>query len=236
MKTIIHKADSRGHADRGWLNAHHTFSFADYYDASRTHFGVLRVLNDDKIAGGMGFPTHPHDNMEIITIPLSGALEHKDSMGSEGVISKNEIQIMSAGTGLRHSEANASADEELKLLQIWLFPNRKNVEPRYQQFALQREDRKNNLQQIISPDANDEGGWIHQDAWFYLGDLDAGFATTYNFKNPANGLYVFVISGEVEVGGEALETRDGLAITEAQSVQIKANSDSEILLMEVPLR
>ena len=143
---------------------------------------------------------------------------------------------MSAGTGLRHSEANASADEELKLLQIWLFPNRKNVEPRYQQFALQREDRKNNLQQIISPDANDEGGWIHQDAWFYLGDLDAGFATTYNFKNPANGLYVFVISGEVEVGGEALETRDGLAITEAQSVQIKANSDSEILLMEVPLR
>ena len=236
MKTIIHKADSRGHADRGWLDAHHTFSFADYYDASRTHFGVLRVLNDDKIAGGMGFPTHPHDNMEIITIPLSGALEHKDSMGSEGVISKNEIQIMSAGTGLRHSEANASADEELKLLQIWLFPNRKNVEPRYQQFALQREDRKNNLQQIISPDANDEGGWIHQDAWFYLGDLDAGFATTYNFKNPANGLYVFVISGEVEVGGEALETRDGLAITEAQSVQIKANSDSEILLMEVPLR
>ena len=236
MKTIIHKADSRGHADRGWLDAHHTFSFADYYDASRTHVGVLRVLNDDKIAGGMGFPTHPHDNMEIITIPLSGALEHKDSMGSEGVISKNEIQIMSAGTGLRHSEANASADEELKLLQIWLFPNRKNVEPRYQQFALQREDRKNNLQQIISPDANDEGGWIHQDAWFYLGDLDAGFATTYNFKNPANGLYVFVISGEVEVGGEALETRDGLAITEAQSVQIKANSDSEILLMEVPLR
>jgi len=236
MKTIIHKADSRGHADRGWLDAHHTFSFADYYDASRTHFGVLRVLNDDKIAGGMGFPPHPHDNMEIITIPLSGALEHKDSMGSEGVISKNEIQIMSAGTGLKHSEANASATEELKLLQIWLFPNQKNVAPRYQQFALQSEDRKNNLQQVISPDANDAGGWIHQDAWFHLGDLDAGFQTTYNFKNPDNGLYVFVISGTLEIGGETLETRDGLAITEAQSVEIKANSDSEILLMEVPLR
>lgn len=236
MKNVIHKADSRGHADRGWLDAHHTFSFGDYHDPARTHFGVLRVLNDDKIASGMGFPPHPHDNMEIITIPLEGALEHKDSMGSAGVIRKNEIQIMSAGTGLKHSEANASSDEELKLLQIWLFPNQKNVAPRYQQIQLENGDRKNVLQQVISPNADDAGGWIHQDAWFHLGSLEAGFQTTYEFKNPASGLYVFLISGEVEVGGQKLETRDGLGIWEISEVAIKAHAGSEILLMEVPMR
>lgn len=194
------------------------------------------MLNDDKVAGGMGFPPHPHDNMEIITIPLEGALAHKDSMGSEGVIRKNEIQIMSAGTGLRHSEANASADEDLKLLQIWLFPNHKNVTPRYQQFALNSEERHNALQQVISPSADDAGGWIHQNAWFHLGELEAGFETTYSFKNPGNGLYVFVISGEVEVGGQKLETRDGLGIEETEHVEIKALQNSEILLMEVPMR
>ena len=236
MKNVYHPADSRGHADRGWLDAHHTFSFADYYDPARNHFGVLRVLNDDKIAGGMGFPPHPHDNMEIITIPLEGALQHKDSMGSEGVIRKNEIQIMSAGSGLRHSEANASPSEELKLLQIWLFPNRENVTPRYQQVELKDADRRNVLQQVISPDPNDEGGWIHQDAWFHLGNLEAGFQTTYGFKNPDSGLYVFLISGEVEVSGQKLTARDGLGIWEAGAVEITALADSEILLMEVPMR
>jgi redox-sensitive bicupin YhaK (pirin superfamily) len=236
MKAVLHQSQTRGHADRGWLNAHHTFSFADYYDPSRVHFGVLRVLNDDTIAGGHGFPSHPHDNMEIITIPLAGALEHRDSMGSAGVIRKGEIQVMSAGTGVTHSEANANADETLQLLQIWLFPKTKNVAPRYQQIALPNEDSKNIWRQIVSPDESDEGAWIHQNAWFQLGLFDAGKETTYQLKNATNGLYVFVIEGEIEIDGQTLSRRDGLAITEADSVAMRIISDSEILLMEVPLR
>ncbi len=235
MKTVLHKADTRGHADHGWLNAHHTFSFGQYYDPSRIHFGSLRVLNDDEITGGMGFPTHPHDNMEIITIPLEGALEHRDSMGSAGVIRKNEVQVMSAGSGLRHSEANASRDELLRLLQIWVIPKTKDVEPRYQQIELKEEERKNRFQQILSPDSDDDGGWIHQDAWFHLGDLDAGTELEYQLKGAGSGLYVFVIEGEVEVAGETLARRDGLGITDAQAVTFKASANSEVLLMEVPL-
>ncbi len=234
MKTVLHQSQTRGHADRGWLNAHHTFSFADYHDPARTHFGALRVLNDDVIAGGHGFPSHPHDNMEIITIPLAGALEHRDSMGSAGVIRKGEIQVMSAGTGVTHSEANADASGVLQLLQIWLFPKTKNVAPRYQQIALPSE--KNSWQQIVSPDENDAGAWIHQDAWFQLGHFDAGKETTYQLKNADNGLYVFVIEGEIVIDGQSLTRRDGLAITEAESVAMRIVSDSEILLMEVPLR
>jgi redox-sensitive bicupin YhaK (pirin superfamily) len=235
MKTVLHKANTRGHANHGWLNAHHTFSFGQYYDPSRIHFGALRVLNDDEIAGGMGFPTHPHDNMEIITIPLEGALEHRDSMGSAGVIRKNEVQVMSAGTGLQHSEANASPNELLRLLQIWVFPRAKDVKPRYQQIELKQEERKNRFQQIVSPNPADEGAWVQQDAWFHLGDLDAGTELEYRFKDEASGLYVFVIEGEVEVAGETLSRRDGLGITEAKAVTIKASADSEILLMEVPM-
>jgi len=235
MKTVLHQSQSRGHADRGWLNAHHTFSFADYYDPSRVHFGALRVLNDDTIAGGHGFPKHPHDNMEIITIPLAGALEHRDSMGSAGVIRKGEIQVMSAGAGITHSEANANADETLQLLQIWLFPKTKNVAPRYQQIALQDENVYNNWQQIVSPSESDAGAWIHQDAWFQLGRFDAGSETEYQLQNKENGLYVFVIEGEIEIGGQTLSRRDGLAITEADAVEIRVKSYSEILLMEVPL-
>lgn len=234
MKTVLHQSQTRGHADRGWLNAHHTFSFADYHDPARVHFGALRVLNDDTIAGGHGFPSHPHDNMEIITIPLAGALQHRDSMGSEGVIRKGEIQVMSAGTGVTHSEANAEASGVLQLLQIWLFPKTKNVAPRYQQIALAGE--KNSWQQIVSPDENDAGAWIHQDAWFQLGHFDAGQETEYQLKNVADGLYVFVIEGEIEIGGQTLSRRDGMAITQTDAVAMRIVSESEILLMEVPLR
>lgn len=233
--TIIHKATERGHANHGWLDAHHTFSFAGYYNPKAMHFGVLRVLNDDVIAGGGGFGAHPHDNMEIITIPLKGALAHKDSMGNAEVIRAGDIQVMSAGTGVRHSEYNASETEAVNLLQIWLFPNKKNVEPRYGQITLDTTQRHNQLQQILSPVADDEGVWIHQNAWFHMGNLDKGFDVTYELKDKSNGVYAFIIKGEVSINGQSLQTRDGIGISDAESLYIHANSDAEILLMEVPM-
>lgn len=235
MKKIIHKAETRGHADHGWLKSYHTFSFANYRNEERVHFGVLRVLNDDIVTGGNGFGMHPHDNMEIITIPLEGTLEHKDSMGNAGLIQKDEIQVMSAGTGVFHSEKNASADEEVKLLQIWVFPNKRQVTPRYDQIKLNPADRVNKLQQILSPSAEDEGVWIHQDAWFHLGNFDNGVETTYTLKKPSNGVYAFVISGEVTINNEKLNPRDGMGIWEVSDLNIVANSDSELLLMEIPM-
>lgn len=233
---ILHKAGTRGHADHGWLNAHHTFSFANYYDPERMNFGVLRVLNDDIIDGGKGFGTHPHDNMEIITIPLEGALAHKDSLGSSSVIQHGDVQVMSAGTGVYHSEYNANADQAVNLLQIWLFPNAKNVEPRYGQVTLNVEERHNRFQQILSPDANDEGVWIHQDAWFSLGKFDEGFQTDYQIRKKGNGVYAFVISGEVVIDGQILGKRDGIGIWDTESISFKANSaGAEVLLMDVPM-
>ena len=236
MKKILHKADNRGHANHGWLNAWHSFSFASYQDPEKVHFGVLRVLNDDTIAGGMGFGNHPHDNMEIITIPLSGQLEHKDSMGNTGVISKGEVQVMSAGTGIQHSEKNKNHDEALKLLQIWLFPNKKNVTPRYDQQAFDLEAAKNNLLTIVSPMGEKEGLNIHQKAWFSLGKLDKGFTTTYQLKDKKNGVYAFVIDGDLIINGEKLNRRDALGIADATDVEIKAESDAELLLMEIPMQ
>lgn len=232
---ILHKANTRGHANHGWLNAYHSFSFASYYNPERTHFGVLRVLNDDTVAPGMGFGTHPHDNMEIITIPQSGDLEHKDSMGNVGVINHGEVQVMSAGTGIQHSEYNKNKDKELKLLQIWVIPNKKNVEPRYDQIKLNLADRKNKLQQILSPNQNDEGSWIYQDAWFHMTDLDAGKSLTYNLKKKGNGVYCFILEGDVTINGQDLNRRDGLGITNTNTFEIKATSHTEILLMEVPM-
>ncbi|UFH36711.1 pirin family protein [Flavobacterium acetivorans] len=233
--TVLHKADTRGHADHGWLNAYHSFSFASWYNPDRVQFGALRVLNDDTIAGGMGFGTHPHDNMEIITIPLEGDLAHKDSMGNTETIKTGDIQVMSAGTGVKHSEFNPNSDQRTKLLQIWVFPNKRNVTPRYQQITLDSEDRKNKLQQILSPNEEDAGVWIHQDAWFHLGKFDKGIETTYDLKKSDNGVYIFVLSGNLSINGQELETRDGLGLWDTNSLEIKATSDAEFLLMEIPM-
>jgi redox-sensitive bicupin YhaK (pirin superfamily) len=235
-KTILHKAATRGDANHGWLHSRHTFSFANYYNPERMHFGVLRVLNDDFVEAGMGFGTHPHDNMEIISIPLEGDLEHKDSMGNVAVIKNGDVQVMSAGTGITHSEYNKNKDKPVKFLQIWVFPNRKNVKPRYDQITLNLEDRRNKLQQILSPNAGDEGVWIHQDAWFHLGKFDEGFSTDYSIKKSGNGVYAFVLKGDITIDETVLNERDGFGIWNTDKISIMANSqDAEILLMEVPM-
>ncbi|WP_026707649.1 pirin family protein [Flavobacterium frigidarium] len=234
--TILHKADTRGHADHGWLNAYHSFSFGSWYNPERVQFGALRVLNDDTIAAGMGFGTHPHDNMEILTIPLEGDLAHKDSMGNTETIKNGDVQVMSAGTGVQHSEFNPNADQRTKLLQIWVFPNKKNVDPRYQQITLNSADRHNKLQQILSPNPDDEGVWIHQDAWFHLGKLAKDSTTNYQIKKEGNGVYVFVLSGQLTINGQELDTRDGFGIWDVTDLELKMNSDVEILLMEVPMQ
>lgn len=234
--TVLHKAETRGHANHGWLNSHHTFSFANYYNPERMHFGVLRVLNDDIVRGGNGFGRHPHDNMEIISIPLEGDLEHQDSMGNIAVIKNGDIQVMSAGTGITHSEKNKSLSNEVKFLQIWIFPNKKNVEPRYDQLTLNAEDRKNKLQQILSPNQEDDGVWIHQDAWFHLGSLDEGNTQSYQLKKEENGVYIFVISGEITVGDQKLNNRDGFGIWDVSEINILADTNAEVLVMEVPMK
>ena len=234
-KSILHKADTRGHANHGWLDSKHTFSFANYYNPERMHFGVLRVLNDDQVAPGMGFGTHPHENMEIISIPLEGDLEHKDSMGNIAVIHHGDIQVLSAGTGITHSEYNKNKDKEVKFLQIWVFPNKQNVIPRYSQISLNIEDRHNNFQQIISPNPDDEGAWINQNAWFSMGNFDNGFETTYNLKSNQNGVYIFVLEGEIEIDGQTLSKRDGFGIWNIENFNMKALSNCDGLLMEVPM-
>lgn len=234
--TILHKADTRGNADLGWLKSKHSFSFANYYNPERMNFGVLRVLNDDYVSPGMGFGTHPHDNMEIITIPLDGVIEHKDSMGNSGTITAGEIQVMSAGTGIYHSEYNHQKDKDLRFFQIWVFPNKANVTPRYDQLQLPEEG-TNKLNQILSPNADDAGVWIHQDAWFHIGSFTNGFELSYDLKKPkANGVYAFVVEGDVTLNGQALNKRDGFGIWEVDQLQIKADTDCRILLMEVPMK
>jgi len=233
--TILHKAATRGHANHGWLNSFHTFSFANYYDPERIHFGALRVLNDDTVEAGMGFGTHPHDNMEIISIPLEGDLEHKDSMSNVTVIKNGDIQVMSAGTGIHHSEYNKNKDRRVKFLQIWVFPNQKKVTPRYDQITLDVADRHNKLQQVLSPNPEDEGVWIHQNAWFHMGNLDKGASTDYTLKAPGNGVYAFILSGDVTIDGQQLNARDGFGIWDTDKLSVKADSDAELLLMEVPM-
>jgi hypothetical protein len=235
-RTVLHRSATRGEANHGWLQSRHTFSFANYYNPDRMHFGVLRVLNDDIVAPGRGFGTHPHDNMEIISIPLEGDLEHKDSMGNVSVIRHGDIQVMSAGTGITHSEFNKNADKTVKFLQIWVFPNKRNVTPRYDQMALDLADRRNKFQQVVSPDPNAPGVWIHQDAWFHLGTFDAGRSGQYAIRKPGNGVYAFMISGEAEIAGQSLGPRDGLGIWDTDTIAWKALSEkSDILLMEVPM-
>ncbi len=233
--SVIHKANTRGNANHGWLNAWHSFSFANWYNPERVQFGVLRVLNDDTVAAGMGFGTHPHDNMEIITIPLEGDLAHKDSMGNEATIKTGDVQVMSAGTGIKHSEFNPNADKQTKLFQIWLFPNKENVTPRYQQITLDKTLQKNDFAQVLSPNADDAGVWIHQDAWFYMSDFDANFSKKLALKKEGNGFYIMTIEGEIEVNGEKLEKRDAIGIWETTEIEIKANTAARFLVMEIPM-
>lgn len=235
MKTVYHKAESRGFADHGWLKSYHSFSFANYYNPERMNFGALRVLNDDQVASGMGFGKHPHRDMEIISIPLEGDLEHQDSMGTSAVIKKGEIQVMSAGTGVQHSEYNKNKDEIVKFLQIWVIPNRVNVTPRYDQISIKENEKINDFQQILSPNADDEGVWIHQDAWFNLAKFEKGNAKEYQLNKKGNGVYVFVLKGSAKIGDQTLDTRDGFGIWDAGSFSLEALADSEILLMEVPM-
>lgn len=235
MKTIYHPASERGHADHGWLNAHHSFSFASYHDPSKVHFGLLRVLNDDIVAPGMGFGMHPHDNMEIVTIPLSGTLEHKDSMGNIGVIRPNEIQAMSAGSGLMHSEYNHSKTEPVNLLQIWVFPKVRNIAPRYDQKVFSEKDKNGKFKTIVSPEKKEDVMWINQDAYFSLGKFPSGHQETYKISNKTNGAYIFIIEGEVEINGQVLQKRDALGVWETDSIDLKIKKDTEVLVIDVPM-
>lgn len=235
MQTTLHRSEDRGYANHGWLEARHSFSFAGYYDPARVHFGVLRVLNDDIIDPSRGFGMHPHENMEIITIPLSGSLRHEDSMGHNSVIRAGEIQVMSAGSGIMHSEFNASDTEQINLLQIWLFPNKRNVTPRYDQQQLDSSAMHNNWLQILSPSENDAGVWIHQQAWFHMATFDAGISSGYTFRQPGNGLYLFVIEGSVAIADTLLKRRDAIGISGTESVDLHFRENSKVLLMEVPM-
>lgn len=235
MKTVLHKADSRGHANHGWLNSYHSFSFASYYNPERMHFGTLRVLNDDAVEAGRGFGTHPHQNMEIISIPLEGDLKHMDSMGNVAVIREGDIQVLSAGTGISHSEYNKNSDRPVKFLQIWIFPREKDVSPRYDQSSIRDLAKKNGFYQILSPNPKEPGVWIHQDAWFHMADLDEGHEATYQLKRAGNGVYIFVLSGKVTVSGQELEQRDGMGIWEITELTVRATKTSRVLLMDIPM-
>ena len=235
MKTIYHAADSRGDANHGWLKSKHTFSFANYHNPERMGFGALRVINDDFVIGGQGFGKHSHRDMEIISIPLSGKLGHGDNIGNNGIIETGEIQVMSAGTGITHSEMNGDDTEAVKFLQIWVIPNKMNVEPRYQQIRMDDILKPNEFNQVLSPNADDAGVWIHQDAWFSMGDFDKGITQTYELKNPNNGVYIFVISGKVVVNGNTLDTRDGLGVWDTKNFTMDVIEDAKVLLMEVPM-
>lgn len=235
MKTTLHKANTRGHANHGWLDSYHTFSFAGYYEPSRVHFGLLRVLNDDIVKGGMGFGQHPHDNMEIVSIPLSGALEHRDNTGGHAIIRSGEVQIMSAGSGIAHSEKNASAKDEVNFLQIWVFPKERNIQPRYDQKVFEKSNRINRFQTVVAPDRKDEALWINQDSWFTLTSLTPGTSIDYVVHKEGNGVYAFVIDGELTIADQDLSRRDGLGIQDAARLQLQAKQATELLLIEVPM-
>lgn len=235
MKTILHKASERGHANHGWLDSYHSFSFASWYNPEKIHFGALRVLNDDTVKAGFGFSKHPHDNMEIVSIPTSGDLEHKDSTGRHEIIKQNDVQIMSAGSGIAHSEMNANKNKEVKFFQVWVFPKEHNITPRYEQKTFLPENRKNKIQTVVAPD-DVNAVWINQDAWFSLGSLEKDTEASYNIKKDGNGVYVFVVEGEATVNGQKLGRRDALGIWETNAIDIKADSNAELLLIDVPMK
>jgi len=235
MQKVIHRAETRGHFDHGWLNTWHSFSFADYYNPDRIQFGLLRVLNDDIVKPGMGFGTHPHNNMEIITIPLKGQLEHRDSMGNGSIIEAGEVQVMTAGSGITHSEFNPSKDTEVNLLQIWVFPRERNLTPRYDQKRFDTSKIKNEFLSVVTPDGADESLFIHQDAWFSLAETDEGKEMEYRMHSGNSGVYLFVIDGELEVDGDILKSRDGMGIYDASEFSVKSLQPAKFLVMEIPM-
>lgn len=236
MKYLIHKASERGGANFGWLNSKHSFSFGHYYDPHKMGFGLLRVLNDDIVQAGMGFGEHPHDNMEIVSIPTSGALEHKDSTGTNEVIRSGEVQIMSAGTGIRHSEYNQSKTEQVKFFQIWVMPKERNITPRYEQKKFDVAERLNKFQIVVSPNTEDGGVWINQDAWFSLANISDASSVNYQSKKSDNAAYLFVIKGTVQVGDQILNERDAMGIVEYENFDIKASEDAEVLVIDIPMK
>ena len=235
MKTSVTKANERGTADHGWLKPAHYFSFGSWNNPAKVHFGMLRVLNDDWIAGGGAFPTHPHDNMEIVTIPFSGALKHKDSSGGAGIIKAGDVQIMSAGTGVQHSEANESATEPVTLFQLWVFPAERNITPRYDQRSFDVKEREGKWQVIVSPRKEDNALWINQDACFSLVNIKAGETIKHENTFKGNGVYLVVIKGSIEVAGVKYEAKDAVGISETDSFEIVCSHDSELLAVEVPM-
>lgn len=238
MLSRIFPKSGRGTADHGWLQANFSFSFGNYYNPDMVQFGMLRVLNDDTIAAGMGFGTHPHENMEIITIPLEGGLTHRDSMGNQETVRFGEVQIMSAGTGIQHSEMNASQTERAKTLQLWIFPDRQNVTPRYGQKAFDLEGNRNKLVNVVSPEDKNDGNalWIHQQAFLHLGVFDEGQTFSYNVKVPQNGVYLFLIEGQLEINNETINERDAFGIVDFDAFEIKTKAQSKILVIEVPMK
>jgi redox-sensitive bicupin YhaK (pirin superfamily) len=235
MKSILHQAGERGHVNFGWLDSHHSFSFGHWYNPDKVHFGALRVLNDDQVTGGQGFGTHPHDNMEIVSIPLKGALTHRDSTGTDGIIKTGDVQIMSAGSGIQHSEYNASKTDTVNFLQLWVIPKEENIKPRYDQKTYDASERKNKWQVVVSPVEGEGGLWINQDARFALAKLEKGKTIEYKTKFPDNGVYFFVIEGEIEVDGKKIGKRDAIGIWETNQVELKANADAEVLAIEIPM-
>lgn len=234
MKKVLHKADSRGRSLYNWLDSHHTFSFDEYYNPERIHFGALRVLNDDRVAPGEGFQTHPHKNMEIVSIPLKGLLQHGDSKKNSRVITVDDIQVMSAGTGIYHSEMNGSKSDPVEFLQIWIMPKERNTHPVYQDFSIRELKKKNELALIVSPDGSTPASLL-QDAWFSMGEVEAGKKIEYQLHKPNTGVYIFVIEGEIKVDDVTLSRRDGLGVYETKSFEIETLQDSNILLIEVPM-
>ena len=235
MNKIVHRSIDRGFSNLGWLESYHSFSFADYVDLDKMHFGALRVLNDDRVDAGKGFSMHSHQNMEIISIPLSGGLEHQDNMGNRSIIQQGDVQVMSAGKGIFHSEYNKNQNREVQFLQIWVIPNKKDVVPRYDQISIIDLQIKNQLYQILSPIPEDDGTWIHQEAWFYLGEFDRDKKQTYEIKKTGNGVNVFVLEGEIKISGEKINQRDAIGIWNTSSIEISAETDSRLLVIDVPM-
>ena len=235
MKTIFYPEAERGRNDIGWLKANFSFSFASYYNPEKMNFGALRVLNDDIIAAGRGFGSHPHDNMEIITIPLKGGLEHKDSMGNTGIVNAGEVQVMSAGTGVYHSEYNASLTDEANTLQIWLYPKERNIQPRYDQMSFKNRFTLNRLTTLVSPQKSDDTLWINQDATFLMGEFEAGQIINYDIKTTGNGAYVFVLDGQVKINNQVLNKKDALGLYDTSSFEIMTEKPSVLLIIDVPM-